>query len=93
MTYTDEELLEVIKEHALAHPSFLEKFDKSSLKKEINATIRSRKKLELVELALYRSQYTVREYRAKMKKICDGDMTLFHKEYDDTDWFNGFRED
>lgn len=84
---TDKQVLDIIRDHSLENPRFLDKLDKAALRREVTEKLREQKRLALAELGLQQSKYTVKEYRAKMKEICDGDMTLFHHEYDNIDWF------
>ena len=45
--------------------------------------------LDVILLERKRESYTRKEYRAKLKEICKGDMILFHKYHDETNWSIG----
>ena len=47
----------------------------------------------LSQLEAEKGNYTRKEFRAKMKEICGGDMGLFHKWHDKTDWSLGVFKD
>lgn len=53
------------------------------------ATLVEDRETKVALLGLFQSDYTRKEYRAKLKELCGGSMGLFHKYHDKTDWSLG----